>query len=144
MIDNTGIESETANQVNSSRWRPLNQALNGDPVRIMPGQTVVTQMPSFASSARIESDSPVSANLLAQYGTRCGTPILPPIDEMFTMRPPAAAPHVRHGREHRVQRRPEVHGHRFFEIRHVHVVERADLHHAGVVDQHVDASRRAR
>ena len=41
-IDISGIESDTANHVNSSRWRPLNQALNGEPVRIMPGHTVVT------------------------------------------------------------------------------------------------------
>src|SRR5437762_11635177 len=40
-IDMPGIESEIVNHVNSSRWRPLNHALNGDPVRIMPGQTVV-------------------------------------------------------------------------------------------------------
>ena len=40
--------------------------LQGDPVRIIPGQTVVTWMLSWASSARSESESPASANLLAQ------------------------------------------------------------------------------
>ena len=86
-----GSESDTVNHANSSRWLPLNQALNGEPVRISPGATVVTRMLSFTSSPRIDSDSPVKANLLAQYGTRCATPTLPPIDEMLTMRPPPCA-----------------------------------------------------
>src|SRR4051812_49857167 len=73
-IVSTGSESDTVNHANSSRWRPLNQALNGEPVRISPGHTVVTTMLSLANSARIEVDNPVSANLLAQYGTRCATP----------------------------------------------------------------------
>ena len=33
------------------------------------------------------SESPASANLLAQYGARCGTAIFPPMEEIFTMRP---------------------------------------------------------
>ena len=37
----TGIDPAMANQVNSSRCRPLNQALKGDPVHIRPGHTVV-------------------------------------------------------------------------------------------------------
>ena len=38
----------------------------GLPVRIKPGQIVVTTMPSFCSSARNPVDQPVSANLLAE------------------------------------------------------------------------------
>ena len=34
------------------------------------------------------SEKPTKANLLAVYGAMCGTAILPPMDEMFTMRPP--------------------------------------------------------
>src|SRR5262245_35086391 len=41
-MDASGIESEMTNHVNSSRYRPLNHALKGEPVRIIPGQTVVT------------------------------------------------------------------------------------------------------
>ena len=37
-----GMESAMTNQANSARWLPLNQALNGEPVRIRPGTTVVT------------------------------------------------------------------------------------------------------
>src|SRR3954469_9727148 len=66
-IVSSGSESETVNQANSSRGLPLNHPWNGDPVRIRPGQTVVTMTLSFASSARMALDSPVSANLLAQY-----------------------------------------------------------------------------
>ena len=43
---------------------------------------------SPASSARRPSLSPVSANLLAEYGSMCGAAMRPPIDEMLTMRPP--------------------------------------------------------
>ena len=61
----TGSESLIANHAYSARCRPLKVALRGLPVRISPGQTVVTTTPSFASSARIPSESPASANLLA-------------------------------------------------------------------------------
>ena len=54
------------NSVYSCAWRPLKKALGGDPVRISPGQTVVTWMPSLATSARTPSDRPVRANLLAE------------------------------------------------------------------------------
>jgi hypothetical protein len=41
----------------------------------------------FANSARNPSDNPTNANLLALYGSKCGTLTLPPIEEMLTMRP---------------------------------------------------------
>ena len=41
------------NQAHSARWGPLNVALRGLPVRIMPGQIVVTTTPSLANSARM-------------------------------------------------------------------------------------------
>ncbi len=87
-IEINGIPAETENHANSaSRW-PLNFALRCEPVRIMPGATVVTWILSRASSVRRASEKPVSANLLTVYGAMCGTAILPPMDEMFTMRPP--------------------------------------------------------
>jgi len=42
----------------------------GLPVRINPGQTVVTTIPSFKSSAPKPFDNPTKANLLALYGTK--------------------------------------------------------------------------
>jgi hypothetical protein len=84
----SGSESAIANQANSSRCCPLNHALNGEPVRIRPGQTVVTAMLSLASSGVIALERPASANLLAQYGAMWGNASLPPIEEMFAMRPP--------------------------------------------------------
>src|SRR5882724_4184745 len=79
-----GRESLTANHAYSNLCCPLNSALRGLPVRINPGQTVVTKIPSFLSSARSPSLNPTNANLLALYGTRCGTLIFPPIEEIFT------------------------------------------------------------
>src|SRR5438105_121458 len=80
--------AEAANHANSMSCLPLNLAFTWDPVRIIPGATVVTWILSRASSARIASDKPVRANLLALYGARCGTATLPPIEEILTMRPP--------------------------------------------------------
>ena len=54
--------------------------ISGDPVRINPGQTVVTRMPSEASSARKPSDRPVSANLLAEYAPSLGEDTTPATD----------------------------------------------------------------
>jgi hypothetical protein len=52
-----------------------------------PGHTVVTAIPSFASSVRIPSEKPVKANLLAQYANICGETTLPLMEEILTMRP---------------------------------------------------------
>jgi sulfate adenylyltransferase large subunit len=60
-----GSESLIANHAYSARCFPLKSALRGLPVRISPGQTVVTYTPSLSSSARNPSDSPTRANLLA-------------------------------------------------------------------------------
>jgi hypothetical protein len=43
--------------------------------------------PTWHSSARRPSESPTKANLLALYGTRCGTLTWPPMEAMFAMRP---------------------------------------------------------
>ena len=53
---------------------------------------------------------------------------------------PAILPHRRNGCEHGVQRAPEMHRHRLFEILHLHVLERTNLDDAGVVDEHIDAA----
>ena len=87
LIDSIGSESEILNHAYSAVFRPLNSALRGLPVRIRPGEMVVTTMPSFSSSPLSARDQPVNANFAAQYVVRCGTPILPPIEPMFTMRP---------------------------------------------------------
>src|SRR5687768_10329434 len=86
-MDNPGSESEIANHAYSASCCPLTSAFIGEPVRISPGDTVVTITPYCASSERTASDSPANANLLAQYGPRCGTATRPPIEEMFTIRP---------------------------------------------------------
>ena len=44
-IDKPGVESEIANQAYSASCCPLTSALGGDPVRISPGDTVVTRIP---------------------------------------------------------------------------------------------------
>ena len=83
----SGNASLILNHAYSNRCFPLKSALRGLPVRIRPGQTVVTLIPSFINSARKPFDNPTNANLLALYGTRCGTLTLPPIELMLTIRP---------------------------------------------------------
>ncbi len=83
----TGAESPAENHLYSASASPLNTACAGLPVRISPGHTVVTYTPCLASVTRIPSENPVRANLLAEYGTRCGTANLPPMDETLTTRP---------------------------------------------------------
>ena len=46
LIVSRGNESLMLNQAYSARCRPLNEALRGLPVRINPGQTVVTTITS--------------------------------------------------------------------------------------------------
>ena len=64
LIESPGSAFMTLNQPRSAG--ALNVAFTWLPVRIMPGHTVVTQTSSAASSARSASESPTSANLLAQ------------------------------------------------------------------------------
>ena len=68
LIDRPGIALPRANHAYSWPLRPLNSAFRWLPVRMRPGQTVVTTIPYRASSARRPSDSPAAANLLATYG----------------------------------------------------------------------------
>ena len=143
-IESAGIESRSVNQVNSSRCRPLNQALNGEPVRIRPGETVVTKIPSRASSARIAVESPVSANLLAQYGTRCGDADLAANRRDVDDAAAALSLHHRHRGPDRLERRPEMHVHRLFEIGGVHVARAVRPDHTGVVDRGCRAGRGSR
>ncbi len=74
------------NQSNSFACWPLNFALTCEPVRSNPGETVVTRIPSRASSTPNASDNPTSANLLALYGARWGTATRPPMEAMLTIR----------------------------------------------------------
>ncbi len=48
---------------------------------------MVTATGPGPSSARRPSENPTAANLAVQYGSRCGTLTLPPIEVMFTIRP---------------------------------------------------------
>jgi len=73
--------------VNSSSDRPENWAFRCEPVRIRPGTTVATATGPGPSSARRPSENPTAANFAVQYGSRCGTLTLPPIEVMFTIRP---------------------------------------------------------
>ena len=57
-------------------------------------------MPSFASSARIASLNPATANLLAEYSDRAGSARLPTTDEMFTIA--GVTPCFKSGRKTRV------------------------------------------
>ena len=56
-------------------------------VRIAPGSMTTTSMPSGASSIRIESLSPSTANFVAWYQLPSGSPNFPPIDETLTIVP---------------------------------------------------------
>ncbi len=47
---------------------------------------------------------------------------------------------MRHRRTHRVERAPEVGGHRLLEVADGHVLERPHLDHAGVVDEHIEST----
>ena len=63
LMEVMGSVSIKVNQVYSA-WclSPFMIVLTCEPVRISPGLTVVTLMPSFASSARSPSENPVTAN----------------------------------------------------------------------------------
>lgn len=52
-----------------------------------PGTAVSTFTPSSASSGRMDSARPITANFAAQYGARCGTPTLAPIDVIIAIVP---------------------------------------------------------
>src|SRR5438874_1439325 len=65
LMEINGAPAEAANQANSLSCLPLNFAFTCEPVRIVPGATVVTWILSRASSERTASENPVSANLLA-------------------------------------------------------------------------------
>jgi hypothetical protein len=65
-----GVAPERLNHRASWRCCQRTRALTYDPVRIRPGVTVVTRMPSRFNSARKVSDSPTSANLPAAYAPR--------------------------------------------------------------------------
>src|SRR5262245_38931277 len=82
-----GDEPDALNHAYSASWSPFTVMFLGLPVRIKLGTTVVTCMFNFFSSVCIPSDSPTSANLLALYGSKCGTAIFPPIEVMFTILP---------------------------------------------------------
>jgi hypothetical protein len=51
-MERPGSASLMLNQAYSERWRPRKTAFLGLPVRISPGTTVTTLMPSAATSAR--------------------------------------------------------------------------------------------
>ena len=65
LIALTGVASPRLNQANSFSASPLKNAFTGDPVRISPGTTVVTETPSAATSARSPSEKPSAANFAA-------------------------------------------------------------------------------
>ncbi len=132
------------NQRNSFPRSPLNFAFQCEPVRISPGQTVVTAMPCFASSALKVEESPTSANFPTQYELKCGTGIFPPIEEIFTILPPPCA--FMTGMAARIissgaitcsemERSKSLTGQGF---------ERADNDLPGIVDQNVESSVIAR
>ena len=137
----TAANRTIANQANSSRCRPLNQALNGEPVRISPGVTVVTRMPVVGELGPEARSRARSARTCSRStGARCGTPILPPIDEMLTMRPPPARalpapPHASRGAGPRNAWPSPLRSRAT-----CHVLERPDLDHAGVVDEHIETA----
>jgi hypothetical protein len=61
------------------------QDIGGEPVRISPGTTVSTRIPTGRNSAWRPSEKPTAANFAVEYGTRCGTLTFPPIEVMLTM-----------------------------------------------------------
>ncbi len=65
----------------------------------------------------------------------------PPSDRADVHDAPEAAPaHRRQNREHQIERPLKVRGHRVVEVLVLHVLERADLDDAGVVDQDVHSA----
>ena len=60
-----GVRAAARNQAFSFSTWPMNWAWTSPPVRIRPGQTVVTRMPLWRSSACRPSEKPMRANLLA-------------------------------------------------------------------------------
>ena len=61
----TGVLAARLNQRCSFLVWPVNWAWASPPVRMRPGQTVVTRMPLWRSSAWRPSEKPTRANLLA-------------------------------------------------------------------------------
>ncbi len=60
-----GVVAPSENHLNSFSACPVNCAWMLEPVRMSPGQTVVTRMPLWRSSAWRPSEKPLRANLLA-------------------------------------------------------------------------------
>jgi hypothetical protein len=56
-------------------------------VRIPPGSTIVTRMPSGPTSFDSASENPSTANFADWYAARPGVAIRPPIDEIWMMWP---------------------------------------------------------
>src|SRR4029079_11352120 len=64
--DAPGIFAARLNHWYSRDASPVNSALRCEPVRISPGQMVVTRMPFDRTSIPNPSENPTAANLLAQ------------------------------------------------------------------------------
>ena len=124
---------------------PLNIALTGEPGPHQPGKhrrdddVVARPAPRAALPTARRART-----CWRSTARRCGTAILPPIDEMLTMRPAPWRRMCGSAAIDHVERPPEMRRHRIFVVGELHVIERADLDDAGVVDQHVDARRTAR
>ena len=126
------------NQAYSASCWPLNVALRGLPVRIRPGMTVVTTMPSFGSSARSPSDRPDQRELAAAVRQQVGHAHLAAdrrdVDDA-ALRGAASSPAGRRGWRAAAPRSGSASPPR--SPRSVISSIGADLDDAGVVDQHV-------
>ena len=113
-------------------------AFIGDPVRISPGDTVVTRIPCRRElgAHRVRQ---ADQRELAGASTARGAAPRPGrrSSAMFTIRPKPRRRIDGHQLEHQVQRPPEMGRHRVLEVLVLHVLERPDLDHAGVVDEDV-------
>src|SRR5205814_4375382 len=85
-------------------------------------------------------DKPDNANLLAQYGARCGTATFPPIELMLMMRSAAAGAHRRKNFHYQEEWCPAMHTHRAFKILLLHVFNRTDLNDSGIVEKNIDVA----
>ncbi len=85
LTERPGVLAAKVNQRRSNSTSPTMLTWSSPPVRMRPGQTVVTRMPLWRSSAWRPSEKPTKANFAALYGSRCGTAILPPMLAMLTI-----------------------------------------------------------
>ena len=139
----TATTTVRAMALNSASWRPFMRALMGEPVRINPGDTVVTRIPYRPAWLAHCQRGPRGRTCWRSREPGAGWPS----DHQSTrcsQFPEAAPLHRRHAGLHQIERTPEMRRDRLIEVPGRHVLERAHFNDAGVVHQYVDRLVNAR